>query len=165
MSFHCSSGCCSSFSAHGSFFFCALFWFSQQKVYEVKLEDGNVYVKHASSLSLQPFPVDGKSWSPAAFAALWGQAVAKPTQTIFKDWLHKTKPSETFLGLIWRFHRPFLLRSAYELRMMSDCPSRTWHHEIVAEFFLLPFQKPITDTGHREQTDNTPNSRKLASWA
>uniref|UniRef100_A0A8C2PPW3 Uncharacterized protein n=1 Tax=Cyprinus carpio TaxID=7962 RepID=A0A8C2PPW3_CYPCA len=26
-----------------------------QQVYEVKLEDGNVYVKHASELSLQPF--------------------------------------------------------------------------------------------------------------
>ncbi|XP_028300152.1 Rieske domain-containing protein [Gouania willdenowi] len=32
----------------------------QQRVYEVKLEDGNVYVKHASQLSLQPFPVDHK---------------------------------------------------------------------------------------------------------
>ncbi|XP_068599605.1 Rieske domain-containing protein [Brachionichthys hirsutus] len=31
----------------------------QQKVHEVKLEDGNVYVKHASCLSLQP--VDEKS--------------------------------------------------------------------------------------------------------
>lgn len=27
----------------------------QQQVHEVKLEDGNVYVKHASELSLQPF--------------------------------------------------------------------------------------------------------------
>lgn len=27
----------------------------QQQVYEVKLEDGNVHVKYASSLSLQPF--------------------------------------------------------------------------------------------------------------
>lgn len=27
----------------------------QQQVHEVKLEDGNVYVKHASQLSLQPF--------------------------------------------------------------------------------------------------------------
>uniref|UniRef100_A0A8C1WGH0 Uncharacterized protein n=1 Tax=Cyprinus carpio TaxID=7962 RepID=A0A8C1WGH0_CYPCA len=26
-----------------------------QQVYEVKLEDGNVYVKHASERSLQPF--------------------------------------------------------------------------------------------------------------
>ncbi|XP_045906074.1 Rieske domain-containing protein isoform X1 [Micropterus dolomieu] len=33
----------------------------QQQVYEVKLEDGNVYVKHASRLSLQPFPADQKS--------------------------------------------------------------------------------------------------------
>lgn len=32
----------------------------QQKVYEVKLEDGSVYVKHASRLSLQPFPADQK---------------------------------------------------------------------------------------------------------
>uniref|UniRef100_A0A8C1L273 Uncharacterized protein n=1 Tax=Cyprinus carpio TaxID=7962 RepID=A0A8C1L273_CYPCA len=32
-------------------------WYSSptQQVYEVKLEDGNVYVKHASELSLQPF--------------------------------------------------------------------------------------------------------------
>ncbi|KAJ0032311.1 hypothetical protein NQD34_002392 [Periophthalmus magnuspinnatus] len=30
----------------------------QQQVYEVKLEDGNVYVKHVSQLSLQPFPAD-----------------------------------------------------------------------------------------------------------
>ncbi|CAL1592805.1 unnamed protein product [Knipowitschia caucasica] len=30
----------------------------QQQVYEVKLEDGTVYVKHASQLSLQPFPAD-----------------------------------------------------------------------------------------------------------
>lgn len=35
--------------------------FLQQKVYEVKLEDGNVYVKHGSCLSLQPFPADQKS--------------------------------------------------------------------------------------------------------
>ncbi|KAM6921953.1 Rieske domain-containing protein [Xenentodon cancila] len=28
----------------------------QQKVHEVKLEDGNVYVKHESRLSLNPFP-------------------------------------------------------------------------------------------------------------
>uniref|UniRef100_A0A672P1L0 Rieske domain-containing protein n=1 Tax=Sinocyclocheilus grahami TaxID=75366 RepID=A0A672P1L0_SINGR len=28
---------------------------NQQQVYEVKLEDGNVFVKHASELSLQPF--------------------------------------------------------------------------------------------------------------
>ncbi|RXN20395.1 Rieske domain-containing -like protein [Labeo rohita] len=27
----------------------------QQQVYEVKSEDGNVYVKHKSELSLQPF--------------------------------------------------------------------------------------------------------------
>ncbi|XP_053286677.1 Rieske domain-containing protein [Pleuronectes platessa] len=33
----------------------------QQQVYEVKLEDGNVYVKHASPLSLLPFPADPKS--------------------------------------------------------------------------------------------------------
>ncbi|KAM8746445.1 Rieske domain-containing protein [Acanthopagrus schlegelii] len=33
----------------------------QQKVYEVKLEDGNVYVKHTTRLSLQPFPADPKS--------------------------------------------------------------------------------------------------------
>ncbi|XP_073332921.1 Rieske domain-containing protein [Pagrus major] len=33
----------------------------QQKVYEVKLEDGNVYVKHTSRLSLEPFPADPKS--------------------------------------------------------------------------------------------------------
>ncbi|XP_034036172.1 Rieske domain-containing protein [Thalassophryne amazonica] len=33
----------------------------QQQVYEVKLEDGNVYVKHSSRLSLQPFLVDKKS--------------------------------------------------------------------------------------------------------
>uniref|UniRef100_A0A3Q3VY62 Rieske domain-containing protein n=1 Tax=Mola mola TaxID=94237 RepID=A0A3Q3VY62_MOLML len=33
----------------------------QQKVHEVKLEDGSVYVKHASRLSLRPFPVDPKS--------------------------------------------------------------------------------------------------------
>lgn len=32
----------------------------QQQVYEVKLEDGNVFVKHSSQLSLQPF-VDQKS--------------------------------------------------------------------------------------------------------
>lgn len=32
----------------------------QQQVYEVKLEDGNVYVRHASQLSLQPFPADHK---------------------------------------------------------------------------------------------------------
>ncbi|KAI3368891.1 hypothetical protein L3Q82_025875 [Scortum barcoo] len=32
----------------------------QQKVYEVKLEEGNVYVKHGSRLSLQPFPADQK---------------------------------------------------------------------------------------------------------
>ncbi|KAK7889254.1 hypothetical protein WMY93_024814 [Mugilogobius chulae] len=31
----------------------------QQQVYEVKLEDGNVYVKHGSELSLQPFPIRG----------------------------------------------------------------------------------------------------------
>ncbi|XP_074491762.1 Rieske domain-containing protein [Sebastes fasciatus] len=33
----------------------------QQRVYEVKLEDGNVYVKHASRLSLEPFPAEKKS--------------------------------------------------------------------------------------------------------
>ncbi|XP_058494163.1 Rieske domain-containing protein [Solea solea] len=33
----------------------------QQQVYEVKLEDGNVYVKHASRLSLLPFPAEKKS--------------------------------------------------------------------------------------------------------
>ncbi|KAK5907415.1 Rieske domain-containing protein [Pseudochaenichthys georgianus] len=33
----------------------------QQQVYEVKLEDGNVYVKHANRLSLEPFPADQKS--------------------------------------------------------------------------------------------------------
>ncbi|XP_030289611.1 Rieske domain-containing protein [Sparus aurata] len=33
----------------------------QQKVYEVKLEGGSVYVKHATRLSLQPFPADPKS--------------------------------------------------------------------------------------------------------
>ncbi|XP_051803415.1 LOW QUALITY PROTEIN: Rieske domain-containing protein [Acanthochromis polyacanthus] len=33
----------------------------QQQVYEVKLEDGNVYVKHPSHLSLQPFPAEEKS--------------------------------------------------------------------------------------------------------
>uniref|UniRef100_A0A1A8JVT3 Rieske domain-containing protein n=1 Tax=Nothobranchius kuhntae TaxID=321403 RepID=A0A1A8JVT3_NOTKU len=30
----------------------------QQHVYEVKLEDGDVYVKHPSHLSLKPFPAD-----------------------------------------------------------------------------------------------------------
>ncbi|KAJ4943193.1 hypothetical protein JOQ06_005698 [Pogonophryne albipinna] len=33
----------------------------QQQVYEVKLEDGNVYVKHGNRLSLEPFPADQKS--------------------------------------------------------------------------------------------------------
>ena len=33
----------------------------QQQVYEVKLEDGSVYVKHSSRLSLQPFPADQKN--------------------------------------------------------------------------------------------------------
>ncbi|XP_019751989.1 Rieske domain-containing protein isoform X2 [Hippocampus comes] len=33
----------------------------KQQVHEVKLEDGDVYVKHASCLSLQPFPVHHKS--------------------------------------------------------------------------------------------------------
>ncbi|TNN57075.1 Rieske domain-containing protein [Liparis tanakae] len=32
----------------------------QQQVYEVKLEDGDVYVKHASRLSLEPFPTEEK---------------------------------------------------------------------------------------------------------
>ncbi|XP_029906430.1 Rieske domain-containing protein [Myripristis murdjan] len=32
----------------------------QQQVYEVKLEDGSVYVKHPSPLSLQPFPANQK---------------------------------------------------------------------------------------------------------
>ncbi|XP_056133565.1 Rieske domain-containing protein [Lampris incognitus] len=32
----------------------------QQQIYEVKLEDGSVYVKHAGPLSLQPFPADQK---------------------------------------------------------------------------------------------------------
>nr|XP_020467883.1 Rieske domain-containing protein-like [Monopterus albus] len=35
--------------------------FLQQQVYEVKLEDSSVYVKHTSHLSLQPFPADPKS--------------------------------------------------------------------------------------------------------
>ncbi|KAJ8277314.1 hypothetical protein GJAV_G00073870 [Gymnothorax javanicus] len=33
----------------------------QQKVYEVKVEEDGVYVKHASPLSLQPFPTIPKS--------------------------------------------------------------------------------------------------------
>lgn len=33
----------------------------QQQVYEVKLEDANVYVKHVSDLSLQPFPANQKT--------------------------------------------------------------------------------------------------------
>ncbi|KAG5850717.1 hypothetical protein ANANG_G00085410 [Anguilla anguilla] len=33
----------------------------QQEVYEVKVEEGGVYVKHASPLSLQPFPPTPKS--------------------------------------------------------------------------------------------------------
>lgn len=33
----------------------------QQRVHEVKLEEGSVYVKHASPLSLQPFPSKQKS--------------------------------------------------------------------------------------------------------
>lgn len=33
----------------------------QQRVYEVKLEDGSVYVKHATTLSLKPFPSQQKS--------------------------------------------------------------------------------------------------------
>ncbi|KAJ8387771.1 hypothetical protein AAFF_G00150720 [Aldrovandia affinis] len=33
----------------------------QQEVHEVKVEDGIVYVKHASLLSLQPFPPSSKS--------------------------------------------------------------------------------------------------------
>lgn len=33
----------------------------QQQVYEVKLENGSVFVKHASLLSVEPFPVDKKS--------------------------------------------------------------------------------------------------------
>uniref|UniRef100_A0A3Q2YHD6 Si:ch211-212d10.2 n=1 Tax=Hippocampus comes TaxID=109280 RepID=A0A3Q2YHD6_HIPCM len=32
----------------------------KQQVHEVKLEDGDVYVKHASCLSLQPFPSEVK---------------------------------------------------------------------------------------------------------
>ncbi|KAM8875464.1 3-phenylpropionate/cinnamic acid dioxygenase ferredoxin subunit isoform 1-T1 [Spinachia spinachia] len=32
----------------------------QQQVYEVKLEDGNVFVKHGGRLSLQPFPAEQK---------------------------------------------------------------------------------------------------------
>ncbi|XP_072294736.1 Rieske domain-containing protein [Eucyclogobius newberryi] len=32
----------------------------QQQVYEVKLEDGDVYVKHVGLLSIQPFPADQK---------------------------------------------------------------------------------------------------------
>ena len=43
------------------FIFCLVFLCLQQKVYEVKLEDGNVYVKHATRLSLQPFPAGPKS--------------------------------------------------------------------------------------------------------
>ncbi|KAM9384269.1 Rieske domain-containing protein [Pholidichthys leucotaenia] len=33
----------------------------QQQVYEVKLDDGNVYVKHENRLSLHPFPANQKS--------------------------------------------------------------------------------------------------------
>lgn len=32
----------------------------QQQVYEVKLEDGNVFVKHAGRLSLEPLPAEQK---------------------------------------------------------------------------------------------------------
>ncbi len=42
-------------------FICLFVCFLQQNVYEVKLEDGNVYVKHTSHLSLQPYPADQKS--------------------------------------------------------------------------------------------------------
>lgn len=49
-------------------YFYRLFWLFQQQVYEVKLEDGNVYVKHASRLSLQPFPVDQKNWKTSEAA-------------------------------------------------------------------------------------------------
>uniref|UniRef100_A0A3B3XAN5 Rieske domain-containing protein n=1 Tax=Poecilia mexicana TaxID=48701 RepID=A0A3B3XAN5_9TELE len=33
----------------------------EQQVYEVKLVDGDVYVKHASHLSLRPFPANPKN--------------------------------------------------------------------------------------------------------
>ncbi|XP_037829934.1 Rieske domain-containing protein isoform X2 [Kryptolebias marmoratus] len=42
-------------------FFHLVISFYQQQVYEVKLEDGNVYVKHAGHLSLKPFPADQKT--------------------------------------------------------------------------------------------------------
>lgn len=39
----------------------------QQQVYEVKLEDGNVFVKHAGRLSLEPLPAEQKeSWRTSA---------------------------------------------------------------------------------------------------
>lgn len=53
----------------------------QQQVYEVKLEDGNVYVKHSSLLSLLPFPADQKHWTTFAWL-LHPTALGKSS-----DWL------------------------------------------------------------------------------
>lgn len=91
----------------------APFWFSQQKVHEVKLEDGKVYVKHVGHLSLEPFPVDQKSWLACLPAPPLPQTpVRQPLRLFLKTDSTKSEPCETSLSLIWRFHRPLLLWSA-----------------------------------------------------
>lgn len=119
--------------SHFSFsFVCFLFWFFccfwQQKVYEVKLEDGNVYVKHTSHLSLEPFPVDQKSCAT--------------TRRPPKDLLWKPKPS--FLKLVCHFCRPLLLWTLWTQEVMSSECSFS---------FLDSHRRLITDRCHGNPTD------------
>lgn len=133
-----------------------LFLFLQQKVYEVKLEDGNVYVKHASRLSLQPFPAGQKSWITSVQllppSALRETAVAS-LLGLFLRLVPQTQA-------IWNIPKPYLpfsqtasaLIAANSGRYQEDCLKRTWHHEIVSGFFLLLFQ---VETHHRHWTWRT----------
>ncbi len=125
-------------------------------MYEVKLEDGNVYVKHGSRLSLQPFPADQKSWITSVRllppSALRETAVASPL------WLFLRLVPQA--QAIWNIPKPYLsfsqtiptLIAVNSGRYQEDCLKRTWHHEIVSGFFLLLFQ---VETHHRHWTHQT----------
>lgn len=102
----------------------SMFWFLQQRVYEVKLEDGNVYVKHASRLSLQPFPVEEKSWTDSAITTLH---CSESTQAIFTTCSTNPSHLKHFQALsdIFTDHFHF---DCCEFRLISGCLQRTWQY-------------------------------------
>lgn len=128
----------------------ALFWFSQQKVHKVKLEDGKVYVKHVGHLSLEPFPVDQKSW----LACLHRHCHRRRCDS-GSDYFKRLTPqkashvkhpsvlSGVFTGR-FSFDRPWALDDTGA----SEEDMTSWN--CFGEFFLPPFQKVIAEA----ETDN-----------